>query len=136
VNSLFGARVVELLRVEMASELTKFSKVRRWGGANVCGKTRFIQDTLTGHFGAEAAEWLFDIARGIDRRDVRGMMFIDSHNHINAVSDRSVVKSITAHKQFSSTNKASSTVRAIVDNIANELQDVCVCVCVTGFYRC
>jgi nucleotidyltransferase/DNA polymerase involved in DNA repair len=51
----FGDRVVQVLQLEHAFDLTKYSLA-----------------TLQSHFGDESGQWLYNICRGNDFREVRG----------------------------------------------------------------
>lgn len=88
----FGRRVVSVLKL---TDEANASELR------VHSKT-----VLQQLFGQESGEWLARIARGIDDR---------------AVKPRALVKSITAHKQFSrcSLNLA----KPVLSDLANELAD-------------
>jgi DNA polymerase eta len=86
----FGKRLVELFKdVQFAGDLERFS----------------LAD-FRKSFSAESAQWLFDIARGFDAREVR---------------DRSIVKSVTTYKQVKMTPIARCA--ELIDNLAQEMSE-------------
>jgi DNA polymerase eta len=86
----FGKKLVELFKdVQFAGDLERFS----------------LAD-FRKSFSAESAQWLYDIARGFDAREVR---------------DRSIVKSVTAYKQVKMTPIARCA--ELIDNLAQEMSE-------------